>query len=91
MSGVSEGSRELLIRTGKDGSSGLLVAVQDSGPGLNAESFDRLFDAFYFQLNHSLQVDTAISLGPGIERVRLRVRSRTPTINLCGFQLAGVC
>jgi signal transduction histidine kinase len=47
MSGVSEGSRELLIGTGKDASSGVLVAVQDSGPGLNPESFDRLFDAFY--------------------------------------------
>jgi signal transduction histidine kinase len=47
MSGVSEGPRELLISTEKDGSSGLLVAVQDSGPGLNPESFDRLFDAFY--------------------------------------------
>ena len=47
MSGVSEGSRELLIGTGKDASSGVLVAVQDSGPGLNPENFDRLFDAFY--------------------------------------------
>jgi C4-dicarboxylate-specific signal transduction histidine kinase len=47
MSGVSEGSRELLIGTGKDASSGVLVAVQDSGPGLNPEGFDRLFDAFY--------------------------------------------
>jgi len=47
MSGVSEGARELLIGTGKDGSSGVLVAVQDSGPGLNPESFERLFDAFY--------------------------------------------
>jgi signal transduction histidine kinase len=46
MSGVGEGSRELLIGTGKD-SSGVLVAVQDSGPGLNPKSFDRLFDAFY--------------------------------------------
>ena len=46
MSEVSEGSRELLIGTEKD-SSGVLVAVQDSGPGLNPESFDRLFDAFY--------------------------------------------
>jgi len=36
----------LLIGTGKD-SSGVLVAVQDSGPGLNPKSFDRLFDAFY--------------------------------------------
>jgi C4-dicarboxylate-specific signal transduction histidine kinase len=48
MSGnLGEGSRELLIGTGKDGSNGVLVAVQDSGPGLNLESFDRLFDPFY--------------------------------------------
>lgn len=47
MSGVSEGSRGLLIGTGKDASGGVLVAVQDSGPGLNPESFDCLFDSFY--------------------------------------------
>ena len=47
MSGLSEGSRQLLIATGKDASSGVLVAVQDSGPGLNPKNFDRLFDAFY--------------------------------------------
>jgi signal transduction histidine kinase len=47
MSAVSEGARELLISTGKDASGGVLVAVRDSGPGLNPESFDRLFDAFY--------------------------------------------
>jgi signal transduction histidine kinase len=38
---------ELLISTGKDASGGVLVAVRDSGPGLNPESVDRLFDAFY--------------------------------------------
>jgi C4-dicarboxylate-specific signal transduction histidine kinase len=47
MSGIGEGARELVIGTGKDGSSGVLVAVQDSGPGLNPESLGRLFDAFY--------------------------------------------
>src|SRR6266481_2910519 len=47
MSGVSEGSRELLIGTAQDASGGVLVTVQDSGPGLNPESCDRLFDAFY--------------------------------------------
>jgi signal transduction histidine kinase len=47
MSAVSEGTRELLISTGKDASGGVLVAVRDSGPGLNPENFDRLFDAFY--------------------------------------------
>jgi signal transduction histidine kinase len=47
MSGVGDGARELLIGTGKDASGGVLVAVQDSGPGLNQESLDHLFDAFY--------------------------------------------
>jgi signal transduction histidine kinase len=47
MSGVSEGSRGLLIGTGKDASGRVLVAVQDSGPGLNPESCERLFDSFY--------------------------------------------
>ncbi|MGR4928044.1 MHYT domain-containing protein [Bradyrhizobium sp. CAR08] len=47
MSGVSEGSRGLLIGTGKDASGGVLVAVRDSGPGLKPESFGHLFDSFY--------------------------------------------
>ncbi len=47
MSGVSEGSRGLLIGTGKDASGEVLVTVRDSGPGLNPESFERLFNSFY--------------------------------------------
>jgi NO-binding membrane sensor protein with MHYT domain len=47
MNGVSEGSHELLIGTGKDASGGVLVTVQDSGPGLNPESFEHLFESFY--------------------------------------------
>jgi signal transduction histidine kinase len=47
MNGVSEGARELLIGTEKDTSSGVLVLVQDSGPGLDPRSFDHMFDAFY--------------------------------------------
>jgi PAS domain S-box-containing protein len=47
MSGVSEGSRELLIVTGQDASSAVLVAVQDSGPGPSPEGFERLFDPFF--------------------------------------------
>ena len=46
MSSVREDSRELLVSTKKD-VGGVVVAVQDSGPGLNPESIDRLFDAFY--------------------------------------------
>jgi signal transduction histidine kinase len=47
MSGMSEGSRELLISTRKSESEGVLVAVRDSGPGLGPESADRLFESFY--------------------------------------------
>jgi PAS domain S-box-containing protein len=47
MSGMSEGSRELLISTRISESEGVLVAVQDSGPGLAPESVDRLFESFY--------------------------------------------
>jgi NO-binding membrane sensor protein with MHYT domain len=47
MSGVTERTRELLISTGQEASGAVLVAVQDSGPGLNPESFERLFDPFY--------------------------------------------
>ena len=47
MSGMSEGSRELLISTRRSESEGVLVAVRDSGPGLAPESIDRLFESFY--------------------------------------------
>ncbi len=47
MSGVTKGSRTLRISTGEEASAGVLVGVQDSGPGLDVEDLDRLFDAFY--------------------------------------------
>jgi len=47
ISGSSETERELLISTEQDGPGGVLISVQDSGPGLKPESLDRLFDAFY--------------------------------------------
>ncbi|PYN59429.1 MAG: hypothetical protein DMD90_29080 [Candidatus Rokuibacteriota bacterium] len=46
MSSVPEDSRKLLISARKD-VGGVVVVVQDSGPGLSPESLDRLFDAFY--------------------------------------------
>jgi PAS domain S-box-containing protein len=47
MSEVAEGARELCISTGTNAADDVLIAVRDSGPGLNKESCDRLFDAFY--------------------------------------------
>jgi len=46
MSSVEEGARELLISTDQD-QTGVLVAVRDSGPGIDAQHLDRVFDAFY--------------------------------------------
>jgi PAS domain S-box-containing protein len=47
MSSVSDGPRELRINTARDAANSVLVAVRDSGPGLEPQSSDRLFDAFY--------------------------------------------
>jgi PAS domain S-box-containing protein len=47
MGAANEGPRELLIRTGIIESSGVLVAVQDSGPGLEAAMLERVFESFY--------------------------------------------
>jgi len=46
MGSVEEGARELLISTEQD-QSGVLVAVHDTGPGIDAQHIDRVFDAFY--------------------------------------------
>jgi C4-dicarboxylate-specific signal transduction histidine kinase len=47
MSGMAEGSRELLISTEKTSSDAVLVAVRDSGPGFPPEGAERLFESFY--------------------------------------------
>jgi signal transduction histidine kinase len=47
MSGVSDGTRELVISTGKAESDGVLVAVQDTGRGLTPVGVERVFDPFY--------------------------------------------
>src|SRR6516162_6052243 len=47
MSETSDAARKLLIRTEQDGPGSVLVAVEDSGPGLQPEILDRLFEPFY--------------------------------------------
>jgi C4-dicarboxylate-specific signal transduction histidine kinase len=47
MNEASKGSRHLLISTAEHTSNGVLVAVRDSGPGVDSESLDRLFQPFY--------------------------------------------
>jgi PAS domain S-box-containing protein len=47
MGGVDKDTREIRISTGREDSNGVLVWVQDFGPGLDPQSVDRLFEAFY--------------------------------------------
>src|SRR6185295_1145729 len=44
---VEAGPRELLIGTEQTQTGGVLVSVRDSGPGIDPDQFDRLFEAFY--------------------------------------------
>jgi PAS domain S-box-containing protein len=46
MGSVEEGPRELVISTERN-HAGALVAVRDSGPGIDPAHLDRVFDAFY--------------------------------------------
>ena len=60
MISMREGARELLICTEKSDSNGALVAVLDSGPGLDLETVDRLFEAFYTTKVQGMGIGLAI-------------------------------
>jgi PAS domain S-box-containing protein len=61
MSAVGEGPRELLVRSARDGSQAVLVAVRDSGKGLDPEQLDQVFDAFYTTKPTGMGMGLAIS------------------------------
>ena len=47
MGSVEFGARGLLISTKQSNTNGIVVAVADSGPGIDPENLERVFDAFY--------------------------------------------
>jgi signal transduction histidine kinase len=61
LSGVGDGPRELVVQSDTDAAQGVLVTVRDSGPGLDPQRLDRLFEAFYTTKPHGLGLGLAIS------------------------------
>ncbi|MFM0155375.1 ATP-binding protein [Paraburkholderia sediminicola] len=47
MDGISDGPRELLVRTRQDEVGDLVLTAQDSGTGIKPERFGQLFDPFF--------------------------------------------
>ncbi len=60
MTAVGAGSRELSISTRKAESDDVIVAVRDSGPGLPAADFARIFEAFYTTKSSGLGMGLSI-------------------------------
>ena len=61
MASVTDRRRELLIRSRQQGSDQVLIAVQDSGVGLQSEGLDHLFKAFFTTKQKGMGMGLAIS------------------------------
>ncbi|UFW88343.1 AAA family ATPase [Bradyrhizobium barranii] len=60
MSEIKEGDRELLISARTDGANNVLVSFRDTGPGLDPNSADRVFEAFYTTKSEGMGMGLAI-------------------------------
>jgi signal transduction histidine kinase len=60
MAGGGGGPRELLIVSERDAADCITVQVKDTGPGIDAEHLQRLFEAFYTTKPHGLGLGLAI-------------------------------
>src|SRR5262249_51183314 len=61
LSGVNAGPRTLWVSAELAAATEVLVTVRDAGPGIDPQSLDRLFDAFYTTKPHGLGLGLAIS------------------------------
>jgi signal transduction histidine kinase len=60
MSESSESNRRLTMRTTQDDQGNVVVAVEDSGPGIPSERLPRLFDSFFTTKTHGMGLGLSI-------------------------------
>ncbi|NOJ40969.1 PAS domain S-box protein [Bradyrhizobium australiense] len=60
LGGGDDGTRELRINSEREAAGGVLVTVRDSGPGLDAEDVERVFEAFYTTKDKGMGMGLAI-------------------------------
>ncbi|HKE61472.1 MAG TPA: PAS domain-containing protein, partial [Nitrospira sp.] len=60
MASVTDRRRELLIRSRRNGSAEVLIAVQDSGVGIESQKLETVFNAFYTTKSQGMGMGLAI-------------------------------
>jgi len=58
---VADRPRQLLVRSRRDESDQVLVAVQDCGIGVEPQNLEKIFDTFYTTKPHGMGMGLAIS------------------------------
>jgi signal transduction histidine kinase len=60
METITDRARVLRVRTERNGNESVVVSVEDSGPGIDSEKVDRIFDAFVTTKPHGMGLGLAI-------------------------------
>jgi signal transduction histidine kinase len=60
MDAVTDRPRTLRIKTEREKDNGVLITLQDSGPGIDPESTDRIFNAFFTTKPHGMGMGLSI-------------------------------
>jgi PAS domain S-box-containing protein len=76
MGSITDRPRELTVRSRRDGADQVLVAVQDSGVGIDPEHMDRLFNAFF--------TTKPAGTGMGLSICRSIIDAHGGTLSVCG-------
>jgi signal transduction histidine kinase len=60
MDNTPDRGRELRVRTAARGRDAIIIAVEDSGPGIDPKKMDKIFDAFFTTKGHGMGLGLAI-------------------------------